>query len=272
MPNPTNHWIYALPGTHLGGLRSAGAPALDALASLTGDHRDPLADEESALWRGWILYGPPDQALAELCRVSDQQPQGEALATWRDQLTVAAQVKRRWRDQVTLVHLDDVNASGDPSFAMAYLKRELPELELEARLQRPAGGQLPDELTRMAALSLMQGDPGLLQAYLDLENWADHPSPPGQRALWRTAPSHALILTALATASVRGQAVGRDQRRINELTADLRRLRDEQLLLHHTVQQLEAELEHYVSEHLALNAIASQVEDQLLRARRLFLP
>lgn len=264
-----NLWIYTLPGTHLEGLRSAGAPALEELAALADDHRYGLLGEESSHWRCWILYGPPHQALSELCHPLDERYQTQALARWTQQLMLAAQVKRRWRQRVMLMNLAGQVSGSEPSAALTALERELPELELRARLERSsAGASLPDGLTQMAALCLMQSDPALLQAYLDLEHWADHPSTTEDQAFWRTPPSHTFILKALSTAGQWESSAAQGKAKIDELTRELQLLKDERKLTNQSIVQLEAELEHYVHEHINLNAITSQLEAQLLRARQ----
>lgn len=265
MTSPIHHWIYALPGTHLGGLRSAGAPSLDALATMPDDHRYGLAGDEPGAWRAWVLYGSPDQALLELCG-----QQHDTIAAWGEQLLLAAQLKRRWRDQLVLINLDGCPADQQQPSALALLQQEVPELELAERLKRRSRRtQRASDVTTLAALALMQSDPALLQAYLDLENWADLPGAPEHRASWRTKPSHSFILQALGCMTQLERSTEQTKTSIDELMSERRRSQQERALLQHTVEQLEAELEHYVAEHLSLNTITRRLEEQLLRARRL---
>lgn len=259
-----NHWIVALPGTHLQGLRSAGAPTLEALAST--DKTDLDTDE----WRGWILYGPPDQALLELSLLSDEHSRLESLQRWSQHMVLAAQAKREWRHRLTLIHIHPDCRSEAPSAGLLNLQQALPELELQVRLERQTRQHpVPVELTTMAARCLMQSDPALLQAYLDLEAWADEPSQAPLAKEWRTAPSHGLILQTLSAALQSEKTTDQAQKTVTKLTQTLRRGQQERSQLQHTLEQLESELEHYMAEHLALNATTRRLEEQLLRARQL---
>lgn len=280
-PIPAGRWIYALPGTHLGGLCSAGAPDLELLAA-----HEP---REQAGWRAWILYGTPDQALAELLAADpgeldqgelDQNEQGQvepgeghrghtaSLRHWRRQMELATQAKRRWREQLQLIHL------GQDSLATATeLERELPELELGARQRRSAtAGRVPAALLQLAASSLLQADAELLKTYLDLEGWADQPSPPEQRQSWRSQPVPGLILSLLQEVGEQQERLEAVECRMAALERQQRRDRAERQRLSRTIEQLEHELEHYVSEHLQLDSVVNRVEEQLLRARRLLEP
>lgn len=303
-PIPAGRWIYALPGTHLGGLCSAGAPDLELLAAQepwehAGRGHEAVATEsagwgEQAGWRAWILYGTPDQALAELLAANpdeldrgeldrgelDQNAQGQlepgeghrghaaSLRHWRRQMELATQAKRRWREQLQLIHL------GQDSLATATeLERELPELELGARQRRSAtAGRVPAALLQLAAFSLLQADAELLKTYLDLEGWADQPSPPEQRQRWRSQPVPGLILSLLQEVGEQQQRLEAVECRMAALERQQRRDRAERQRLSRTIEQLEHELEHYVSEHLQLDGLVNRVEEQLLRARRLLEP
>lgn len=263
--SPIHHWVYALPGTHLHGLRSAGSPSLEALATMPDDHGYGLAGDDAASWRGWVLYGPPDQALQELCAQSDDH----AIATWAEQLLLASRVKRRWRDRLVLINLEGQDGAGDQPSALEDLQQALPELELEERLKRrsnPAAGTNP--ITTLAALALLQSDAALLQAYLDLETWADVPAAPEQCSSWRIKPSHSLLLQALRSVHQLERTTAQNKAELEVLMAERQRVQRERACLQHTVEQLEAELEHYVAEHLSLNTITRRLEEQLLRARR----
>lgn len=261
-----NHWIYALPGTHLQGLRSAGAPSLERLAT----QRRDMDTQNPEDWRGWILYGSPDQALRELCSSRDERNNNEAIQRWSQQMVLASQAKRDWRDRLMLIHLDPGASNSARSTALKQLQQALPELELQARLKRYSQPQsIADDLASLAALCLMQSDPSVLQAYLDLESWADQPSQQQRSGFWRSSPSHNLIMNALSQASRLESLANQSESLIAKLQADIRRSQVERKQLHHNLEQLESELEHYVAEHLSLNDITARLEEQLLRARRL---
>jgi hypothetical protein len=262
-----NHWIISLPGTHLQGLRSAGAPSLESLAGQGFGNGGDLEPDD---WRGWILYGPPDQALLEQSLSGDQASRGQSLRRWSQQMVLATQAKRAWRHRLMLIHLYPGCAGVDPSAAVLELEQALPELELQARLRRQAHQcAIPSDLTTMAAICLLQADSALLQAYIDLEAWADQPSQDDTPSRWSTKPSHDLILNALSAGRILGSSADQAELSIARLTNDLRRCEQERSHFQHTLEQLESELEHYVAEHLDLNETTSRLESQLLRARRL---
>lgn len=263
---PIQHWVYALPGAHLEGLRSAGAPSLQELATGPDDHHHGLAGDDPLAWRAWVLYGSPDHALQDLCGQDDDH----AIAAWREQLLLAAKVKRRWRDRLVLINLDTHTVDGHQPSPLDVLHQHLPELEVQERLNRRSqAAHGSNQLATLAALALLQSDPALLQSYLDLENWADFPASMELRSRWRTSPSHQLLLGAMRSVARLESAASQNNVEIDSLVADGLRVQRECEWLQHNVEQLEAELEHYVAEHLSLSSITRRLEEQLLRARRL---
>lgn len=262
-----NHWIISLPGTHLHALRSAGAPSLESLA---GQGFGTGGDQEPDDWRGWILYGPPDQALLEQSLIGEGANRAGSIRDWNQQMLLAAQAKRAWRHRLMLIHLNPGCGGADPSAAVLELEQALPELELQARLRRQSHRRgIPSDFTTMAAICLMQAEPALLQAYLDLEACADQPSQDESPNRWSSMPSPGLILKALSACRMLENSADQAQGSIARLTNELRRCEHERFHIQHTLEQLESELEHYVAEHLQLNETTSRLELQLLRARRL---
>ena len=253
-PQAPGLWLYGLPGSGLWGMRSAGAPELATL---------PKAVSSDQPWRAWIFYGPPDRALAEL---SASRPTGEAasLLHWQQQMEQAVKAKRHGRQQVRLLNL----ARATPELEQ-QLQRELPELELTVHRQRLAErSTLPEELLQVAARFLLQGHPGLLNAYLDLESWADHPSSGQERERWRQSLDPELMLQMLRHLEAEQGSARARERAMVELEQDRRAERDNGERLEREVEQLERELEFYVAEHLQLRPLVQRLEEQLLRARR----
>ena len=250
-------WIYGLPGSRLGLRCSAGAPALE---SLLGDHQD---GEE---WRAWICYGPPDQALAELAdQGSWPETQAGALADWQQAMELAVQIKRQRRQRLQLVNL------GRPTPALEEaLRRDLPELEQDVRRRRSSpDGRLPPEVLRATTLALLQLSPALLNAYLDLESWADRYGRDGDGDLWRQPLEGRELLQILRHWDAHHGALGARNTRLQDLEQQLSRDQEERDLLLAHLHQLEVELDHYVSEHERLADLVGTIEAQMLRARRL---
>ena len=250
-------WIYGLPGSHLGLRRSAGAPALDTLVGGYQDRDD---------WRAWIFYGPPDQALAEL---ADQGswPEGEAaaLTAWQQSMELAVQIKRLGRQRLHLVNL----GRSTPALEEA-LRRDLPELEQDVRRRRSSQvSSLPDDVLRATTHALLQLRPALLNAYLDLESWADRYGRDGDGALWRESRDGRDLLQALRRWDAHHGALGDRNSRLEDLERKLSRDREERDLLLTQLHQLELELDHYVAEHERLAGLVGSIETQMLRARGL---
>jgi hypothetical protein len=250
-------WIYGLPGSRLGLLRSAGAPALESLAR--GDH---LGED----WRAWIFYGPPDQALAELAdQGSSPKSAGGSLLAWQQTMELAVQVKRQGRERLQLVNLGHAT----PALEEA-LRRELPELEQNVRRLRSSRvSNLPEDVLQATTHALLQLRPSLLNAYLDLESWADRFGRDGDGALWRQSIDGGELLQALRRWDVHHGALGARDSRLVALERQLSRDREERDLLLAHLHQLEVELDHYVAEHERLAELVGRVESQMGRARQL---
>lgn len=250
-------WIYGLPGSRLGLRRSAGAPALESLAQGLHDGED---------WRAWIFYGPPDQALAELAEPGST-PEGEAgaLTAWQKAMELAVQVKRQGRQRLQLVNL----ARSTPALEET-LRRELPELEQDVRRRRSSRiSSLPDDVLRATAHALLQLRPSLLNAYLDLESWADRHGRDDDGALWRESLDGGDLLLALRRWDDHHGALGAKDSRLEDLQRQLNRDREERNLLLAHLHQMEVELDHYVAEHERLADLVVTVETQMRRARKL---
>ncbi len=250
-------WIYGLPGSRLGLRSSAGAPTLESLVD--GQHHGEG-------WRAWIFYGPPDQALADL---ADQGswPEGEvaALSAWQQAMELAVQIKRQGRQRLQLVNLGRTT----PALAEA-LRRDLPELEQDVRRRRSSRvSSLPDDVLRATTHALLQQRPALLNAYLDLESWADRYGREGDGGLWREPLDGGDLLKALRRWDAHHGALGARNSRVVDLEHKLSRDREERDLLLAHLHQLELELDHYVAEHERLASLVSTIEAQMLRARRL---
>jgi hypothetical protein len=262
LPPSQGIWIYGLPGSRLGLQRSAGAPSLLSLARSSGEEAAPRA--------AWVFYGPPDEALQELADGGggDGGRTGEAagsLAAWQEAMECAVQAKRRWRERLQLVNL----GRSSPQLEQV-LRRELPELEQDVRRRRTSSGRsLPAAVLRATTQALLQLTPALLNAYLDLESWADRYGREADAPRWRQAPDGAQLLQALRQWDEHHGALGNRDLRLEELEWQQRRDREERDQLLAELHQLERELDHYVEEHERLVDLVGVVESQLRRARHL---
>lgn len=231
-------WIYALPGSSLAPGLAAGTPALESLEGQPGE------------WQAWLLYGPPPQALAALA----QQPGGD-LGTWRRQLLLAGQLKRRHRQRFTVL-----NTAGLTAEATAALQRQLPEL------QRQPGADGSSTALQLVACTVLRLDPALRAAYLDLEAEADGAGADAT-ATWRRDPEPDDWLALLREGPVeprRGPVAAPAQ----DLARDLRRQQEWLTLLQDQERQLEGELACQLDTVAAMAAQLPQLEAQLSRARR----
>jgi len=266
LPPSQGIWIYGLPGSRLGLQRSAGAPSLLSLARSSGEESVPRA--------AWVFYGPPDEALQELADGGDggggggrtgEAAAAGSLAAWQEAMEFAVQAKRRWRERLQLVNL----GRSSPQLEQV-LRRELPELEQDVRRRRAGSGRsLPSGVLRATTQALLQLTPALLNAYLDLESWADRYGREADAARWRQAPDGAQLLEALRQWDEHHGALGDRDLRLEELEWQQRRDREERDQLLAELHQLERELDHYVEGHERLVALVGVVESQLHRARRL---
>ncbi len=250
-------WLYGLPGSGLGLRRSAGAPPLEELAT----ERAGLA-----VWQAWIFYGPPDAALAELAGGSDgATAEEELLDQWQREMALAVALKRQDRERLQLVNLGLSNPELE-----ALLRRDLPELELEARRRRSSSLEaLPAEVLTLSTRALLQSRPELLNSYLDLEGWADRHGRESDGSQWRQALDPVLLLRSLRHWDDHSDALGARDERLEQLVTDLARDREERDLLVRQVQQLEQELDHWVGEHEQLQALAAKVNHVMQRAQHL---
>ena len=253
-------WLYGLPGSGLGLRRSAGAPPLEELVTGRGC---------GAVWQAWIFYGPPDAALAELAGGNDNTTaEEELLDQWQREMGLAVTLKRQDRERLQLVNLGLSNPELE-----ALLRRELPELELEARRRRSAGlGALPAEILTLSTRALLQSRPELLNSYLDLEGWADRYGRESDVSQWRQALDPVLLLRSLRHWDDHSDALGIRDEQLQRLVIDLNRDREERDLLVRQVQQLEKELDHWVGEHEQLEALTAKVIKAMDRAQRLLAP
>lgn len=246
--------MYSLPGSRLGLRRSAGALTLESLASGGGD--PPSA-------RVWIFYGPPDEALLELA--DEQGGSDVSISSWQGEMEWAAQAKRRWRDRIQLVNL----GCSTPEME-ERLQRDLPELEKDVQRRRQAFAfSVPNPVLQATTQAVLQLTPTLLNAYLNLESWADRYGRETDAARWRQAPAGDQLLQALRHWDEHHDAIGDREGKLRELEWCQRRDREEREQLVAHLHQLERELDHYVDEHERLHSLARNVEEQLKRARRL---
>lgn len=250
-------WLYGLPGSGLGLRRSAGAPPLEELAA----GRAGLA-----AWQAWIFYGPPDAALAELAGGGDSTTaEEELLDQWQREMALAVALKRQDRERLQLVNLGLSNPELE-----ALLRRDLPELELEARRRRSSSLEaMPTEVLTLSTRALLQSRPALLNSYLDLEGWADRHGREADGSQWRQALDPVLLLRSLRHWDDHSDALGARDERLEQLVTDLARDREERDLLVRQVQQLEQELDHWVGEHEQLEELAARVTNAFKRAQRL---
>ena len=258
-------WLYGLPGSGVLVQQAAGAPSL---AELEQGRLVPAGAEA----RIWICYGTLTEGLAELVHRHQQPPppaQLEAeLEHWQADLSRAAVLKRRWRDRVHLVNLCE---SGS-----APLARDLPPELLGGR--RQSGATVEGELAMRA---LLEGRPGLLNAWLDAEHWADrfdgeageglpnspHQTSPHQPDWRRPMPTERLVLALWPSDSLEGVGRLELERRCLELEHQMARLRDHIAMLRRYCLQMERELDHFMAKQERAVALANRLPQLLQRAR-----
>jgi len=235
-------WIYALPGSSLGPGLAAGAPPLDAL------------DGQPGPWRALVLYGPPPRALAALAR------QGGDLETWRRQLQLAGQLKRRHRQR--LARLNTATMSADEG---TTLQRQWPELQASG-----TASSGPAALLTLATQTVLRLDPALRAAYLDLEAEADGGADDAT-APWRhdpTAHDWLRLLQQGAGGSPAAAPAPAADGMADDLPRQLRRQHEWLQLLGDQEAQLEHELASRRATVEAMAAWLPLLESQLARARR----
>jgi hypothetical protein len=232
-------WLYGLPGSGVLVQQAAGAPSL---AELVQGRLEPAGAEA----RIWICYGTLTEGLAELVHRHQQPPppaQLEAeLEHWQADLSRAAVLKRRWRDRVHLVNLCE---SGS-----APLARDLPPELLGGR--RQSGATVEGELAMRA---LLEGRPGLLNAWLDAEHWG------------RPMPTERLVLALWPSDSLEGVGRLELERRCLELEHQMAQLRDHIAMLRRYCLQMERELDHFMAKQERAVALANRLPQLLQRAR-----
>lgn len=227
--------------------------------------------------RIWIFYGSLARGLAELVA---RLPEGEegarvaamdaALGGWQADLARAAALKRRWRERIRLLNL----CRGGEELEQ-LLAQELPELAYRKRPQGSGGeGQL-----ELVMRGLLQWQPGLLNAWLDAEHWADGfgaagragaAGPGGGAADWRQPmPLPHLLQLLLQLQAEGGGGQERLEARCSALEQALQRERCHGELLQRHLEQMERELDHYVASYERAVDLSLRLPELLQRARRL---
>jgi hypothetical protein len=130
----------------------------------------------------------------------------------------------------------------------------------------------------LAMRGLLQWQPGLLNAWLDAEHWADdfggatgRAVPGGEAADWRQPMPLPRLLQLLL--QLQGEGGGGQQRleeRCAALEQALQRERCHGELLERHRQQIERELDHYVGSYERAVELSQRLPELLDRARRLF--
>ena len=244
-------WLYGLPGSGVAVPQAAGAPSLE-------DLEQRRAEPAGLNARIWICYGYLTQGLAELVNRFQPPPQAAeleaALERWQADFSRAALLKRRWRNQVRLVNICKGGA--------ALLAKELPPELWGGRLglhrfggAAPNGGpQAGSEGYRELAIrALLECRPGLLNAWLDAEHWAD-----------------AIGVKPLLWCSDGAREVGLQEleKRCAQLEDQLDQERDHVAMLNRYTKQIEKELDHFVANHERAATLAERLPLLLQRARQ----
>jgi len=267
-------WLYGLPGSGVEVQQAAGAPSL---AELEQGRVEPAGSKA----RIWICYGSLTQGLAELVSRFERPPQPAQLEAelerWQADFSRAAVLKRRWRDQVRLVNLCKGGS--------APLARELPPELLGGRRQSGAavegelgGGKRAGSaaLRELAMRALLECRPGLLNAWLDAEHWADRfdeaaaeglLAPQDQPDWRRPMPTERLALVLWPGDSTgEGSRLELEQRCL-ELERQMARQLDHSAMLKRYSEQMERELDHYMAKQERAVALANRLPRLLQRAR-----
>ena len=264
-------WLYGLPGSGVAIPQAAGAPSLQELEQRPAEPAGLNA-------RIWICYGSLSQGLAELVNRFQPPPQAAELEAelerWQADFSRAAVLKRRWRNQVRLVNLCKGGA--------AVLAKELPPELLGGRqfsgAAPPEGQQAGSEGYRELAIrALLECRPGLLNAWLDAEHWADAigVKPAADQGAWQEPLDwrRPMVLERLVSVLWRSDRAGETglqelAERCAQLEEQLAQERDHGAMLNRYIKQMERELDHYLADHERAATLAERLPLLLQRARQ----
>ena len=262
-------WLYGLPGSGVAVPQAAGAPSLQELEQLPAEPTGINA-------RIWICYGSLSQGLVELVNRFQPPPQAAELEAelerWQADFSRAAVLKRRWRNQVRLVNLCKGGA--------AVLAKELPPELMGGRqfsgAAPPEGPQAGSEgYQELAIRALLECRPGLLNAWLDAEHWADAigVKPPADQGAWQEPLDwrRPMVLERLVSVLWRSDGAGEtglQAERCAQLEEQLAQERDHGAMLNRYMKQMEKELDHYLADHERAVTLAERLPMLLQRARQ----
>ena len=264
-------WLYGLPGSGVAVPQAAGAPSLQELEQLPAEPTGLNA-------RIWICYGSLSQALVELVNRFQPPPQAAELEAelerWQADFSRAAVLKRRWRNQVRLVNLCKGGA--------AVLAKELPPELMGGRqfsgAAPPEGPQAGSEgYQELAIRALLECRPGLLNAWLDAEHWADAigVKPAADQGGWQEPLDwrRPMVLERLVNVLWRSDGAGETglqelADRCAQLEEQLALERDHGAMLNRYMKQMEKELDHYLADHEREIILAERLPLLLQRARQ----
>lgn len=264
-------WLYGLPGSGVAVPQAAGAPSLQELEQLPAEPTGLNA-------RIWICYGSLSQALVELVNRFQPPPQAAELEAelerWQADFSRAAVLKRRWRNQVRLVNLCKGGA--------AVLAKELPPELMGGRqfsgAAPPEGPQAGSEgYQELAIRALLECRPGLLNAWLDAEHWADAigVKPAADQGGWQEPLDwrRPMVLERLVNVLWRSDGAGETglqelAERCAQLEEQLALERDHGAMLNRYMKQMEKELDHYLADHEREIILAERLPLLLQRARQ----
>jgi hypothetical protein len=263
-------WLYGLPGSGVAVPQAAGAPSLEELELRPAEPAGLNA-------RIWICYGSLTQGLVELVNRLQPPPQAAELEAelerWQADFSRAAVLKRRWRNQVRLVNLCKGGAE--------LLAKELPPELMGGRQFSGAapheGPQAGSEVYQELAIrALLECRPGLLNAWLDAEHWADAiGKPAADQGAWQEPMDwrRPMLLERLVLLLWRSDGAGETgllelQERCAQLEEQLAQERDHGAMLNRYIKQMEKELDHYLADHERAATLAERLPLLLQRARQ----
>ena len=243
-------WLYGLPGSGVAIPQAAGAPSLQELEQRPAEPAGLNA-------RIWICYGSLSQGLAELVNRFQPPPQAAELEAELE----------RWQ--------------ADFSRA-AVLAKELPPELLGGRqfsgAAPPEGPQAGSEGYRELAIrALLECRPGLLNAWLDAEHWADAigVKPAADQGAWQEPLDwrRPMVLERLVSVLWRSDRAGETglqelAERCAQLEEQLAQERDHGAMLNRYIKQMERELDHYLADHERAATLAERLPLLLQRARQ----